>query len=180
MLAPNSDYCTGCNQDYFLNEDALCARDFNYNYTSCPLATGYFTLQRNQRCVYRDPRCDALNYDNYNCIRCQEGFELKDNVCQRIVCIGYLQNGTCNQVFIGYAISSNSIVRLPANCLALQPGTFDVCAQCSQFTRSFPLNSLPSRESICVYYDQFCAQYNRNGNCIRCMNEGERYGYVLI
>lgn len=105
---------------------------------------------------------------------------MKDTICQRLVCIGYSETGTCNQVFFGYTITNNSIVRLPANCLALQPGTIDVCAQCSKFTTNFPLNLPPTRDSICVYYDQFCAQYNRNGNCIRCMNEASRDGYVLI
>lgn len=42
VKAPRSDYCTGCNQDYFLNIDAFCYR--NFNITDCPSATGFFYL----------------------------------------------------------------------------------------------------------------------------------------
>lgn len=42
VKASLSDYCTGCNQDYSLNIDAFCYRDFNL--TVCPVATGFFYI----------------------------------------------------------------------------------------------------------------------------------------
>jgi hypothetical protein len=42
VKAPLSDYCTGCNQNYFLNVDAFCQKDFGLS--TCPISTGLFHL----------------------------------------------------------------------------------------------------------------------------------------
>lgn len=70
VKAPLSDFCTGCNQDYFLNVDAFCYR--NFNLTDCPTGSGLFYLE-NGKCLYRDRRCDAIDFRNnsFKCLRCQ-------------------------------------------------------------------------------------------------------------
>lgn len=93
VKAPLSDYCTGCNQDYVLNTDAFCVK--NFNLTTCPEG-GYFTLQ-NGRCLYRDIRCEAVDFrvTTYPCLRCQEGFSLVNGLCQRNICIRFNAQGIC-------------------------------------------------------------------------------------
>lgn len=70
VLAPRSDYCTGCNQNYFLNSDAFCQR--NFNFTICPLPSGLFHIE-NGLCYYNDARCDQIDLANntYKCLWCQ-------------------------------------------------------------------------------------------------------------
>lgn len=36
VLAPQSDYCDDCNQEYLLDRNRYCHRDFNLNETNCP------------------------------------------------------------------------------------------------------------------------------------------------
>lgn len=72
VISPTSDYCTGCNQDYFLNIDAFCYRDFYFNATTCPV--GQMFTWENGKCLYWDRRCEAIDFkNNYACLRCQEG-----------------------------------------------------------------------------------------------------------
>lgn len=68
VKAVDSDYCTGCNQDYVLNDDAFCVR--NFNLTTCPSSTQFFL--QNGRCLYRDIHCNAIDFQNtaYPCLRC--------------------------------------------------------------------------------------------------------------
>lgn len=79
VLAPLSDYCTGCNQDYFLNIDAFCYR--NFNMTVCN-DTKFF-YPENGKCLYRDRRCDSIDMigQTYRCLRCQEGHSLVNGIC---------------------------------------------------------------------------------------------------
>ena len=70
VVAPTSDYCTGCNQDYFLNIDAFCYRNFDFNIFTCPRGP-MFTWEFG-KCLYRDRRCEAVDFRTnlYPCIRC--------------------------------------------------------------------------------------------------------------
>ena len=178
VKAQLSDYCTGCNQDYVLNTDAFCVK--NFNLTNCPEG-GYFTLQ-NGRCLYRDIRCEAVDFrvTTYPCLRCQEGFSLVNGICQRNICIRYNAQGICTSVFPGYAIiGPNQFVRLPSNCLiAMSAQASSICTQCSQFTQNTTLNPT-SAISVCAYYDPNCVQYNLNGSCVICANDDQNDGYVL-
>lgn len=175
VLAPLSDYCTGCNQDYFLNIDAFCYR--NFNLTNCPVASGYF-YPENDKCLYRDRRCVSVDFRNnsYVCLRCQEGHILSpQGFCERDICIRYSENRTCIEAFIGYIITGpNQFFRLPKNCLAVDSA--GRCTQCSIYTASKPLSPT---ESVCAYVDPNCAAYNSNGSCISCINENDPNGYVL-
>lgn len=102
-----------------------------------------------------------------------------NQVCQRNICTQYSANGTCVQVFLGYAIVGyNQYIKLPANCL-----TIDVngqCTKCSDFTRLVPMNAnVVGSANVCAYVDPNCILYNSNGSCLGCANSNDPNGYVL-
>jgi hypothetical protein len=170
VLAPLSDYCSGCNKNYNLNIDAFCQRFFNL--TVCPLSTGLFHTE-NGFCFYNDIRCDEINVANntFECLWCQEGFSLIDGLCQRDICVQYNANGVCLQVFYGYLIvAGNKFVKLPTNCLTVSPTTY-ACTQCSGFTRNVSAVLGQPGNYVCGYYDVNCVEYNSNGSCIQCANQ---------
>lgn len=150
VVAPTSDYCTGCNQDYFLNIDAFCYRDFYFNATTCPV--GQMFTWENGKCLYWDRRCEAIDFkNNYACLRCQEG-HYKTNIgkCERNICTKFVNN-ICTETFIGYYLNTTKGVNqyevLPKNCLAVDVN--QVCVQCSSYTKS--LQMAPKKAYVCAY-----------------------------
>lgn len=159
VIAPNSDYCTACNQDYFLNRDAFCYRNYDFNSVTCPIGNKF--IWENEKCLYWDRRCDAVDFSNTNylCIRCQESHQINpvNGRCERNICTRFV-NGICTETFLGYYINTTKGVNqyeiLPKNCLAVDAS--QVCTQCSSFTKFLPMTQAPGSQFVCAYEDVNC------------------------
>lgn len=71
LLTLDSSRCAGCNQNYVLNSDFICVKNFQLCPTTCTSCSynGFSLYQGN--CLYSDPLCQIYNFTRQACQLCQ-------------------------------------------------------------------------------------------------------------
>ena len=179
MFKENNKNCVdiNCGADRFdsVYKCLECKQSFQFNLTNrglcepinkgfCPVGT-YYNLA-SQVCT-PNPIANCSYFDNPRCLTCLPGFILYNNLCYSIRgCATYSYwygCYTCSPDFIlsdRWCISSNFSI---PNCLTYNGQSCTSCAS------NFFLV-----ENTCVSLPQSCAQVNRQGVCLSCVN-----GYTL-
>ena len=166
LLLVGTDLCDQCNQDYFIDKDGFCHKNFNLNVSECQGLALFDVLDN--RCLYKDIYCEAISYTTYECVRCQDGFTLANGSCSRNACIRWNDNNICVEAFSGYTLNpaNNIPEKNPPNCIRYNTAT-KICQLCSNFTKNITLSS-DDITPVCAYEDANCIRYNTFGNCIAC------------
>jgi len=170
LLTLDGSRCAGCNQNYVLNSDFICVKNFQLCLTACTSCAynGFSLYQGN--CLYSDPLCQIYNFTLQACQLCQEGYILDPRtlICvKQYTCLSYTQNN-CNACFTGYQINPQTFqcVQLPPNCVQMNI-TSGFCTVCSNLTTL--------SASGCIFTTSNCVSYNFNGRCTNCSQ-----GYVQV
>ena len=76
LLTLDGSRCAGCNQNYVLDSNFICVKNFQLCPTACSACTynGFNLYQGN--CLYSDPLCQIYNFTRQACQLCQEGYIL--------------------------------------------------------------------------------------------------------
>ena len=161
VLQPDGATCAGCNLNYFLNPDFICAKNFQLcpnGCTACPW-NGFYLFNGN--CYHQDPLCLVYDFGNQVCELCNEGYNIDPvrlSCVKTVTCLARDANNFCSRCFSGYQLDfvSYQCLALPNNC-AFMNTTSQVCLNCT--------SSTAFRNSICAFVTANCQTYNVFGYC---------------